>query len=184
MSEQKKNGKKIAIIVASVLVILAIIAAAVVLLLKGSGYTGPKDPDGNPLYPKASEVTSVEYLHRPGLDGKTGLSIVEKDLTDPAGIEAFLEGLGAVTLKDPTDTDREEIDYAGDVEMFTFKRDGDKGDVTLLIMGKSLSINNDYGSYFYMMEGFDQKALTKDFEEIDLSSKLASQEDNASTTKK
>ena len=82
MSEQNtakpKNKKKIAIIAVAAVLVLALIAAAVVLVLKNSGNVGPKDENGDPLFPKASAVTSVEYLHRGGID--SGVSIAEKEL--------------------------------------------------------------------------------------------------------
>ncbi|MBQ5579959.1 MAG: hypothetical protein IIT43_01715, partial [Clostridia bacterium] len=117
MSEQNtakpKNKKKIAIIAVAAVLVLALIAAAVVLVLKNSGNVGPKDENGDPLFPKASAVTSVEYLHRGGID--SGVSIAEKELTDPAAIEVFLDGMKALTLEEPTEKDRASVDYTGDV---------------------------------------------------------------------
>ena len=101
MAEQntakKTNKKKIAIIAVAAVLVLAIIAAAVVLVLKNSGNVGPKDPNGDPLFPKAKAVTSVEYLHRGGID--TGIALAEKELTDEAAIEVFLDGMKALTTQ-------------------------------------------------------------------------------------
>ena len=167
-TEKKINKKKIAIIAVAAVLILAVIAAAVALVLKNSGNVGPKDPNGDPLFPKASAVTSVEYLHRGGID--SGVSIAEKELTDPAAIEVFLDELKALELKEPTDKDRAAVDYTADVEMFTLKKK--EGDDVLLIMGKTISITNEYGNYFYKTDDIDLKTLTKDFEAMDLSSKI------------
>ena len=172
MAEQNtakpKNTKKIAIIVVAAVLVVAVIAAAVVLLLKNSGNVGPKDPNGDPLFPKASAVTSVEYLHRGGID--SGVSLAEKELTDEAGIEVFLDQLKAMEYLEPTDEDRASVDYTGDVEMLTLKKE--KGEDVLLIMGKTISITNEYGNYFYKTDDIDLKTLTKDFEAMDLSSKI------------
>ena len=172
MSEQNtakpKNKKKIAIIAVAAVLVVALIAAAVVLVLKNSGNVGPKDENGDPLFPKASAVTSVEYLHRGGID--SGVTIAEKELTDPATIETFLDGLKGLTLEDPTEKDRASVDYTGDVEMFTVKRD--KGDDVYLIMGNTISITNEYGNYFYKTEDLDLETLTKDFVKMDLSTKI------------
>lgn len=172
MSEQNtakpKNKKKIAIIAVAAVLVVALIAAAVVLVLKNSGNVGPKDENGDPLFPKASAVTSVEYLHRGGID--SGVTIAEKELTDPAAIETFLDGLKSLTLEDPTEKDRASVDYTGDVEMFTVKRD--KGDDVYLIMGNTISITNEYGNYFYKTEDLDLETLTKDFVKMDLSTKI------------
>lgn len=182
MSEQKRNGKKIAIIVASVLIILALIAAALVLVLRNNGGdTGPKDENGDPLYPKTSDVSTIEYLHRPGLQAKGNLVIDEKELTDKEAIGTFLDTLKTIPLTDPTEKDRANIDYTGDVEMFTLKLE-DGNDDTLLIMGDSISINNEYGNYFYMTEGLDLKSLTKDFVKMDIAGKLASADDADAST--
>lgn len=176
MSEQNTNkpkkskGKKIAIISVAVVLIVAVLAGAIFLVInRFPGDKGPTDADGNPIYPKASEVTSVEYLHRGGLD--SDISIESRELSDAEGIEDFLSQLKAVELREPTDKDRAAVDYTGDVEMFTFKTEGN--DVVLLIMGDTISINNDYGSYFYVTDGFDLDTMTKNFEEMDISAKLA-----------
>lgn len=172
MSEQNNKGKKIAIIVVAVVAILAIIAAAIVLVTK-NGDKGPADADGNPYYPKASNVTSVEYLHRGGLDSKKGLSLEDKELTNPEGIDAFLEELKTVELVEATDKDRAAVDYTADVEMFTLKlKEGN--DDTILLMGDTISINNEFGNYFFVAKGLDLKTLTKDFEATDVESKLSS----------
>ena len=172
MAEQNtakpKNTKKIAIIVVAAVLVVAVIAAAVVLVLKNSGNVGPKDPNGDPLFPKASAVTSVEYLHRGGID--SGVSLAEKELTDEAGIEAFLDQLKAMEYLEPTDEDRASVDYTGDVEMLTLKKE--KGEDVLLIMGKTISITNEYGNYFYKCNDIDIEALTKDFVAMDLSGKI------------
>lgn len=172
MAEQntakKTNKKKIAIIAVAAVLVLAIIAAAVVLVLKNSGNVGPKDPNGDPLFPKAKAVTSVEYLHRGGID--TGIALAEKELTDEAAIEVFLDKLKALDLQEPTDKDRAAVDYTGDVEMFTLKKEG--GENVLLIMGKTISITNEYGNYFYKADDLDLEDLTQDFEAMDLSSKI------------
>ena len=172
MSEQNtakpKNKKKIAIIAVAAVLVLALIAAAVVLVLKNSGNVGPKDENGDPLFPKASAVTSVEYLHRGGID--SGVSIAEKELTDPAAIEVFLDGMKALTLEEPTEKDRASVDYTGDVEMLTVRKE--EGEDVYLIMGKTISITNEYGNYFYKTDDIDLKTLTKDFEAMDLSSKI------------
>ena len=165
--------KKIALIAVAGVLILALLAAAVVLVLRNGGDRGPEDANGNPLYPRASDVTSVEYLHRDGLDNSAGLAIEEQELTDPAAIKAFLEQMKAVELREPTDKDRASVDYTAAVEMFTLKREKDN-DVVLLVMGDSLSINNENGNFFYMTDGLDLKALTKDFEAMDLSNKIVS----------
>ena len=175
MSEQNKKSKKIAIIAVAAVVILALIAAAVVLVVK-NGDKGPVDENGDPLYPKASSVSSVEYLHRGGLDSKKGLSLDEKELTKAEDIAAFLEELKAVELVDATEKDRASVDYTADVEMFTLKK-ADGQDDTILLMGKTISINNEYGNYFYVAKGLDLKSLTKNFQAMDYSSKLASAED-------
>lgn len=167
-TEKKTNTKKIAIIAVAAVLILAVIAAAVALVLKNSGNVGPKDPNGDPLFPKAKNVTSVEYLHRGGID--SGIAIAEKELTDEAAIEVFLDELKALELKEPTDKDRAAVDYTADVEMFTLKKK--EGDDVLLIMGKTISITNEYGNYFYKTDDIDLKTLTKDFEAMDLSSKI------------
>ena len=170
MAEQntakKTNKKKIAIIAVAAVLVLAIIAAAVVL--KNSGNVGPKDPNGDPLFPKAKAVTSVEYLHRGGID--TGIALAEKELTDEAAIEVFLDKLKALDLQEPTDKDRAAVDYTGDVEMFTLKKE--EGENVLLIMGKTISITNEYGNYFYKADDLDLEDLTQDFEAMDLSSKI------------
>lgn len=172
MAEQNtakpKNTKKIAIIAVAAVLVLALIAAAVVLVVKNSGNVGPKDENGDPLFPKASAVTSVEYLHRGGID--SGISLAEMELTDEAGIEAFLDQLKAMELQTPTDKDRESVDYTGDVEMFTLKKE--KGEDVLLVMGKTISITNEYGNYFYKTDDFDLETLTKDFEAMDLSARI------------
>lgn len=175
MSEQNNKGKKIAIIVVSVVAILAIIAAAVVLVLKNAD-KGPVDENGDPLFPKASNVTSVEYLHRGGLDNKNGLALDDKELTGEENIAAFFEALGEVEYVEATDKDRAAVDYTADVEMFTLKKKKGNDD-TILLMGKTISINNEYGNYFYVAKGLDLDTLTKDFEAMDYSSKLASAED-------
>lgn len=168
-AKSNKTKKAIIIAVAAVL-ILAIIAAAVVLVVKNSGNVGPKDENGDPLYPKASAVTDIEYIHRGGID--SGVALVEKELTDPDAIEEFLDNMKAIELREPTDKDRASVDYTADVEMFTLKTKD--GDVVLLIMGKTISINNQYGNYFYKTDdGFDLKGLTKKFEKMDLSAKIA-----------
>ncbi len=167
-TEKKINKKKIAIIAVAAVLILAVIATAVALVLKNSGNVGPKDPNGDPLFPKAKNVTSVEYLHRGGID--SGIAIAEKELTDEAAIEVFLDELKALELKEPTDKDRAAVDYTADVEMFTLKKK--EGDDVLLIMGKTISITNEYGNYFYKTDDIDLKTLTKDFEAMDLSSKI------------
>lgn len=173
MAEQNtaKSGKtkKAIIIAVAAVLILAVIAAAVVLIVKNSGNTGPKDPNGDPIFPKASDVTSVEYLHRGGVD--SGVAIVEKELTGEENIEAFLDQLKAMELQEPTDKDRASVDYTADVEMFTLKRKD--GDDVLLVMGKTISINNQYGNYFYKTDDFDLKGFTKNFEKMDLSAKIA-----------
>lgn len=175
MAEQntakKTNKKKIAIIAVAAVLVLAIIAAAVVLVLKNSGNVGPKDPNGDPLFPKAKAVTSVEYLHRGGID--SGIAIAEKELTDEAAIEVFLDKLKALELQEPTDEDRAAVDYTGDVEMFTLKKE--EGENVLLIMGKTISITNEYGNYFYKASDLDIETLTKDFVQMDLSAKVAAQ---------
>lgn len=177
MSEQtaskKTNTKKAVIIAVSAVLILALIAAAVVLIVKNNGEKGPLDPGGNPLFPKASDVTSVEYLHRDGLKGKQTLAIAEKELTGKENIEDFISQLKALELRDPTDKDRASVDYAADVEMFTLKCK-DNTDRTLLIMGDSISITNENGNFFYMMEGLNLEDLTYNFEQMDLSSKISS----------
>lgn len=174
MSEQNtaKTGKtkKIILIAVAALLVVAIIVAAVVLVLKNSGNVGPKDENGDPLFPKASAVTSVEYLHRGGID--SGVSLAEKELTDEEGIKVFVDKLKALELKEPTDEDRAAVDYTGDVEMFTLKTED--GDNVLLIMGKTISITNQYGNYFYKTDdGFDLDDLTQGFEKMDLSAKIA-----------
>lgn len=172
MSEQNtakpNNKKKIAIIAVAAVLILAVLAAAVVLVVKNSGNVGPKDENGDPLFPKASAVTSVDYLHRGGID--SGIALAEKELTDEAAIEVFLDELKAMELQEPTDKDRASVDYTGDVEMFTLK--GKDSDDVLLIMGKTISITNQYGNYFYKTDDIDLETLTKDFEEMDLSARI------------
>ncbi len=181
MANSKNKSKAVIIAVAGVL-ILALIAAAVVLVVKNGGDSGPEDANGNPLYPKASDVTEIEYLHRGGLDEEDTLAIDEKELTDADAIEAFLTQLKETELRDPTDKDRAAIDYTSAVEMFTLKMK--KGnDITLLLMNDSISINNDYGNYFYMTDGIDLKTLTKDFVAMDISDKLASADADADTSK-
>ena len=178
---ETNNKKKIAIIAVAVVLILALVAAAVALVLRNAGDNGPEDANGNPLYPKASDIASVEYLHRDGIDGQSGIAIEEKELTDPAAIESFLAQLKALALRDPTEKERASIDYTADVEMFTLKQK--KGnDIVLLIMGDSIGINNEYGNYFYMTDGLDLKALTKDFGAMDLSDKLVSSDTEATTS--
>ena len=175
MSEQNtakpKNKKKIAIIAVAAVLVLALIAAAVVLVLKNSGNVGPKDENGDPLFPKASAVTSVEYLHRGGID--SGVSIAEKELTDPAAIEVFLDGMKALTLEEPTEKDRASVDYTGAGEIPTPKKE--EGEDVYLIMGKTISITNEYGNYFYKASDLDIETLTKDFVQMDLSAKVAAQ---------
>lgn len=171
---KKKNKKLIIGIVAAALVlVLAVVGILLVVLKSGDG---PKDPDGNPLFPKSSTVSSVEYLHRGGLNGKTGVSLEERELTKAEDIDAFLNNLKGLTFTDPTDKDRESIDYAGDVEMFTLNNKEGRED-TILIMGKSISINNEYGNYFYMAEDLNLKDLTKDFVETDLAEKVVNGQD-------
>lgn len=178
----KKSPKKAIIIAVAAVLALAVIGAAVALILTRNGDNGPEDDKGNPLYPKTSSVESVEYLHRDGIDNLSGIGLAEKELTEPEAIKAFLEQLKAVELKTPTDEDRTSLDYTDDVEMFTLKVK-DKNDVTLLIMGDSLSINNEYGNFFYMTDGIDLKALTKDFTAMDLSARVASGDAAKTTTK-
>ncbi|MBO4382479.1 MAG: hypothetical protein J5847_00130 [Clostridia bacterium] len=184
MTEQKakKSPKKAIIIAVAAVLALAVIGAAVALILTRNADNGPEDDKGNPLYPKASSVESVEYLHRDGIDSLSGIGLAEKELTEPEDIASFLEQLKAVELKTPTDEDRTSLDYTADVEMFTLKVK-DKNDVTLLIMGDSLSINNEYGNFFYMTDGLDLKTLTKDFTAMDLSAKVASDDAAKTTTK-
>lgn len=177
MSEQttskKTNTKKVVIIAVSAVLILALIAAAVVLVVKNNGEKGPEDPNGNPLFPKASDVTSVEYLHRGGLDEKQALAISEMELTGKENIEDFLSQLKALELREPTDKERASVDYAADVEMFTLKCKDDI-DRTVLIMGDSISISNENGNFFYMEKGLNLEDLTYNFEKMDLSSKISS----------
>ncbi|MBP5272984.1 MAG: hypothetical protein ILO43_08510, partial [Clostridia bacterium] len=166
MAEQttakKTNTKKVVIIAVSAILILALIAAAVILVVKNSGEKGPLDPNGKPLFPKTSDITSVEYLHRGGLEQKQFLAISEKELTGKENIEDFLHQLKQLELRSPTDKDRASIDYAADVEMFTLKgKDGQ--DDTLLLMGDSISISNENGNFFYMTDGFDVDELTANF---------------------
>lgn len=168
-TEKKTSKKKIAILAVAAVLILAVIAAAVVLIVKNSGNIGPKDPNGDPLFPKAKAVTSVEYLHRGGID--SGIAIAEKELTDEAAIEAFLDQLKAMELQEPTDKDRAAVDYTADVEMFTLKKK--EGESVLLVMGKTISITNEYGNYFYKTDDIDLEELTKDFVPMDLSSKIS-----------
>ena len=171
---EAKNTKKIVSIVSAVSLVVALIVIGVLVLLSKGGDTGPKDPNGDPLYPKASDVASVEYLHRAGLDETTGFALEEKELTDADEIEAFLDTLKAAKLRDPTEKERTSLDYTGAVEMFTLKmKDGD--DQSLLMMGKSISINNDNGNYFYMTDDLDLSSLTKDFKDMDIAGKLASE---------
>lgn len=179
MAEQttakKTNTKKVVIIAVSAILILALIAAAVILIVRNSGEKGPLDPNGNPLFPKTSDITSVEYLHRGGLEQKQTLAISEQELTGKENIEDFLGQLKDLELRDPTDKERASIDYASDVEMFTLKGKDDT-DRTLLMMGDSISISNEYGNFFYMTEDLDIESLTANFERMDLSGKLASAE--------
>lgn len=168
-TEKKTSKKKIAILAVAAVLILAVIAATVVLIVKNSGNVGPKDPNGDPLFPKAKAVTSVEYLHRGGID--SGIAIAEKELTDEAAIEAFLDQLKAMELQEPTDKDRAAVDYTADVEMFTLKKK--EGESVLLVMGKTISITNEYGNYFYKTDDIDLEELTKDFVPMDLSSKIS-----------
>ena len=77
-------------------------------------------------------------MHRGGID--SGVSIAEKELTDPAAIEVFLDGMKALTLEEPTEKDRASVDYTGDVEMLTVKKE--EGEDVYLIMGKTISITN------------------------------------------
>lgn len=175
------NTKKIVSIVSAASLVVALIVIGALVLLNRSGYSGPTDEDGNPLYPKASAVTRIEYLHRPALSEKKGLAIEERELTDEDGIETFLDTLEAAELRTPTDEERAALDYTGAVEMFTFKmKDGD--DQTLLMMGDSISINNEYGNYFYMTDGIDLSALTGDFEETDLASQVVTAADDDAAT--
>ncbi len=168
-TKKKSKGKLIAIISIAVILIAAIVAGAIVLVTRNSEDKGPTDADGNPIYPSASDVTSVEYLHRGGLD--SDISIESYELEDEEGIADFIAQLKAIELRDPTDEDRAAVDYTADVEMFTLKTSGN--DVVLLIMGDTISINNDYGSYFYITDGFDMDTLTKSFDEMDIAAKLA-----------
>lgn len=166
---KSSKTKKAIIIAVSAVLIVAIVVVAVVLITRSSGKVGPKDKDGNPLYPKASDVTSIEYLHRGGI--RSGTSLDDKELTDTDAIEDFLDQMKAIPLSEPTDKDRASVDYTGDVEMFTL--DTKDGDVVLLIMGKTISITNQYGNYFYKTDGFHLKSLTKNFKETDMEAKLA-----------
>lgn len=176
MAEPTSKTKRNVIIAVAAVLILALIGAAAALVLHSSGNTGPTDANGDPLFPKASAVKSIEYLHRGGLNGDEGITIEEKDLSDPDAIDAFLAQMKALPLTDPTDKDRASVDYTADVEMFTLKLKDGKDDV-LLLMGDTLSINNEYGNYFYMTDRPDLGTLTKDFEDIDLSDKVASAEE-------
>lgn len=174
MAEPKTNKKKIAIGAVAAVLIVAILAAVIVLVTRnGGGAGGPEDSNGNPLYPKASDVTSVEYLHRGGLDSESGLAIDEKELTDKEGIQDFIEQLKALEIREPTDKERTTLDYSADVEMFTLNRK-DGGEDTLLVMDGSISINNQYGNFFYMTDDLDLAALTANFGAMDYSDKLAS----------
>ena len=173
MPETKPKKNKAWIIGIAAAVVVAILAVAIVLITRSGGAeTGPEDPNGNPLYPKASAVTEVEYLHRGGLNSESGIAIDEKELTEDAYIEDFLEQLKAVTLREPTEEDRTSLDYTTDVEMFTLKRKD--AEDTILIMDDSITINNEYGNYFYMTEDIDLETLTEHFTAIDYSDKLVS----------
>ena len=69
--------------------------------------------------------------------------------------------------------DRASVDYTGDVEMLTVKKE--EGEDVYLIMGKTISITNEYGNYFYKASDLDIETLTKDFVQMDLSAKVAAQ---------